>query len=213
MWQRYQKDKDGKKEAEQIANDASIAELMDLDINPGASAAAYQAKRRRLERRDCTEQCYRLAKDSLYPKFGEAAMGKVNSEGKTVLEWMEDKMQVLKGDCKYWTARVWQELWEVFGLKAPINKSLPQPAKDVAPRAELLEKLSVVHAKNPVERSTDPLERFLEHARGLVESEMFGLLVACGESPIVSKAMHDRCFVAVLKYMGRNRNDIQRESE
>ena len=144
------------------------------------------------------------------PKFGEAVMGKVNSEGLKVLEWMERKLQSLKSDSKYWTSKHWDELWTEFKLTSPISSKLaPPPAGDKPPSDELLEKLAVIHSKNPADRSAVPLERYLDNLETQMSaSEMYGVLAACGESPVVAKHLHDICFLAILSYIGRRTSSI-----
>jgi hypothetical protein len=163
-----------------------------------------KGKRIRIDRRDVEQQCKRLCEDALYPRFGKSVTSKVNKKGQTVWAWMMDKLNVLQESGKYWTSKITLDLCKEYDLLDDIGKRLPKPEVCEPPRPELLEMLALVHAKNPVDRSSGPLERFLENVvPALTECESFGILSACGESPVVSKLLHQRSFLAMLTYMGR----------
>jgi hypothetical protein len=163
------------------------------------------SKRRRSNRRDVEGQAVRLARKFLVPKFGQAIMGKVNKQGEKILAVIQDKLVELQISNKYWTNQHWMDVYEAFELAVPIaNKLAKPPESDEPPRDELLEKLGMIHAKNPAERSAEPLEMYLMHLEtDLTQREMFGVLVACGESPIVARSCHFRCYMAIASYMGR----------
>jgi hypothetical protein len=185
---------------------ASAASAVDDEENVNdAMTPGSASKRRRSNRRDVRDQAVRLAKQFLVPKFGQAVMGKVNKIGEEILQVIQDKLVELKGFNKYWTNQHWMELYVSFELTVPIaNKLAKPPDSDDPPSDDVLEKLAIIHAKNPADRSIEPFEMYLLHLEtDLTAREMFGILVACGESPIVVRVSHQRCYIAVLQYMGR----------
>jgi hypothetical protein len=189
-------------EARRKIDASPVQEHYDLD---DAMTPTNSSKRKRTNRRDVEGQAVRLAKLFLVPKFGQAIMGKVNKDGEKLLMVIQEKLVDLQLSNKYWTNQHWMEVYESFDLAVPIaNKLAKPPDTDEPPRDELLEKLAVIHAKNPAERSGEPLEMYLMHLEtDLSHREMFGVLVACGESPIVTRACHFRCYMAIVSYMGR----------
>ena len=69
---------------------------------------------------------------------------------------------------------------------------------------ELLEKIGIAHSDNPASRSVEPLERFLDECGDLSYVEMYGILQAAMEGPLVIRASSIRMLVSVLRYIGRN---------
>jgi hypothetical protein len=174
-----------------------------------AVVASDDPKRRRLIRRDTEEQCMRLIKVQLQPLFGKAVVGKVSKSGIGVIEYMMNILRELKGDGKYWTSKQWQDLYVEFELAVKIEDKLENPSVEEPVRDSLLVALQAPYAKNPAERSAEPVERFLETCPNLNMTEIYGLFIACAESPIVNKTVHAKLFVAIAKYFARTYTDTK----
>ena len=86
--------------------------------------------------------------------------------------------------------KFWSRLIGEFDLEVEcIADRLPAPPEDsAAPSEEFMEKLGYVHADNPATRSTEPLERHLDHCGKLSYIELYGLISACMGSPKVLKS-------------------------
>jgi len=166
-------------------------------------------KRRRLIRRDTEEQCMRLIKVQLQPLFGKAVVGKVGKSGIGVIEYMMNILRELKGESKYWTSKQWQDLYVEFDLAVKIEDKLDNPSVEEPVRDSLIVALKAPYSKNPAERSAEPVERFLETCPNLNMTEIYGLFIACAESPIVNKTVHAKLFVAIAKYFARTYTDTQ----
>jgi hypothetical protein len=174
-----------------------------------AVIASEDPKRRRLIRRDTEEQCMRLIKVQLQPLFGKAVVGKVSKSGIGVIEYMMNILRELKCDGKYWTSKQWQDLYVEFELALKIEDKLDNPSLEEPVRDSLLVALQAPYAKNPAERSAEPVERFLETCPNLNMTEIYGLFIACAESPIVNKNVHAKLFVAIAKYFARTYTDTK----
>jgi hypothetical protein len=164
-------------------------------------------KRRRLIRRDTEEQCMRLIKNQLQPLFGNAVVGKIGKSGIGVVEYMMNMLRELKGESKYWTSKQWQDLYVEFDLAVKIEDKLDNPSAEEPVRDSLIVALKAPYSKNPAERSSEPVERFLETCPNLNMTEIYGLLIACAESPIVTKTIHAKLFVSIAKYFARTYTD------
>jgi hypothetical protein len=163
-----------------------------------------QVKRRRLQRRHTEEQVKRLVKVNLEPKFGKQVLAKVGKSGVGMFEYMCDVLRDLKGSDAYWTSANWVALYSEFGLQVSLEDKLEDPPlTDGCPSEALTYALSVAHSPNPADRSSEKVERFLENCEALNQTEVYGMLIACSESPVISKALHAKLFVAIAKFFAR----------
>ena len=165
--------------------------------------AALDSKRRRLSRRDSEDQVKRLLDKNLIPKFGKEVVGKLGLSDLSVFEWMLVELRQLKADKKYWTSLTWQKLYKEFGLILSVEDSLDAPCGPANVDQGLFDALKGPHTRNCAERTAETVERYLESCKKLNMHELNGLLVSCGESPVVTKLMHSRLYVAIGKYFSR----------
>ena len=121
-----------------------------------------------------------------------------------MFEYMSEVLRSLKGSNAYWTSGHWQKLYIEFGLQASLEECLEAPpSTDACPSEALTFALGVAHSPNPADRSADKVERFLENCEELNQTEVYGMLIACMESPVISKSLHAKLFVAIAKIFAR----------
>ncbi len=63
--------------------------------------------------------------------------------------------------------------------------------------------LQACHNENPAQRSTVPLERFLEHTPVLNRRSVFGLLKLAMEGPTLTRSAAIRVQVSICKFFSR----------
>ena len=116
---------------------------------------------------------------------------------------MKLQLKLIKKNRKYWCAKNWVALYASFSLNSNPSDNLPEPAEDLKPTSDFLEALGPSHDDNPAARTTDPIERYLEHCDNLNEAEFTGLLQASQESAMITKLCGNKMQIACLKFIAR----------
>ena len=105
-----------------------------------------------------------------------------NAAGERPVDWVEAEMIRNKATHQKIKTSFWLALEKEFNLATttahPLDR-LPEPTEAEAVSKELFDAIQQTVNKNPGSRKVGPFASFLEYNRGLSESEIYGMLVAC----------------------------------
>ena len=186
-------------------DEPDLADILDEDFQV-ACLEDSGTKRRKLGRRDTEDSASRAIEERLLKFYSKATIeGATNKKGCRIHDVVSQQIRLNRSDKKNLTSRFWDSIICDFGLKVScVTDQLPDPeGDDLAVSTEVLEKLGSAHCDNPAQRSTEPLERFLDHATELSYAEVYGILCASMESQKILRAASTRMLMAVLKYIAR----------
>ena len=164
------------------------------------------AKRRRLGRRDTEDSASRAIEERLLKFYSKATIeGATNKKGSRIHDVVSEQIRSNRSEKKNLTSRFWDSVICDFGLKACcVTDQLPDPeGDDLSVSTDVLEKLGSAHCDNPAQRSTEPLERFLDHCADLSYAELKGIMCASMESQKIVRAASTRMLMAALTYIAR----------
>ena len=160
-------------------------------------------KRRQLCRRSSDEKVDRALQDRLAHLPEPVWRNKINAAGLTLPVYTKRLMKGLHTDNKRLSTKHWADMFTEFGLSDNASDSLAEPTEQGEIDRELLNAISVAQSGNPVGTPSSQLERYLERCRTLSRQELYGLLHAVMEGPMLARAVAVRCQAAVLKYLAR----------
>lgn len=98
-----------------------------------------------------------------------------------------------------------------FRLATVVSDMIPEPEEQLPIDKHLQKAVETAHAKNPIHRRIEPLERFLAFCGKLNKCEVYLTIQATFESSAIMKSAHDKLLIALLKYIDRvdQWNEIQ----
>lgn len=99
--------------------------------------------------------------------------------------------------------RFWSDTYSRFALNDSPAADLADPPDEEIVDQHLIEVLAVANNGNPAGNPGAPFERLLEHCARFNRRSLFGMCHATCESPSMSRAVAQRCQVAILKYVAR----------
>lgn len=147
----------------------------------------------------------RALQNRLARRFSPALIeGAVNDKGQRIRDVVAEQSRMNRNQKKKLTSSFWAHLITSFKLSADaICDSLPGPQPGESIPEELLEKLGMVHADNSASRTTEPLERSMDHVAELRYIELYGIVKASMEGPKVTRSASTRLLLSALKYIAR----------
>jgi hypothetical protein len=160
-------------------------------------------KRRRLCRRGSDEQVERCLLQRFAHLPPSAWQNKTDPLGRTVRQVVKDGLKAVAGSKGRLSTKFWIALHEAFGLGDSVADGLAEPSMDEPVCEVLLAALQVCHHENPAQRTTVPLERFLDHTPVLNRRSVFGLLKLAMEGPTMTRAAAIKVQVSICKCFAR----------
>jgi hypothetical protein len=154
------------------------------------------SERRKLRKRDSSEQAHRVLTARLAGVSETVIEHKLNASGETMIEVTKKAMKQAKHSQEYLATEFWTDLDDAFNIFSHSLDCLPD-----APDNEIIQDENC-HSKNRATRNTKELQRFLEYASPLNESELMTVLNASVRGLIVSPKMEREMRHALLKHMG-----------
>jgi hypothetical protein len=127
---------------------------------------------------------------------------KLNASGETMIEVTKNAMKLAKHSQEYLATEFWTDLDDAFNIFSHTLDCLPDAPDDEIIQDELFTAMANCHSKNRATRNTKELQRFLEYASPLNESELMTVLNASVRGLIVSPKMEREMRHALLKHMG-----------
>ena len=109
---------------------------------------------------------------------------------------------------KHLSAQFWAAFIARHRLVGTVGQSLPVPKGEESVSKELDASIRLCHHPNPAQKTTARLQRFLQYAPQLNETEFFGLLKASFQSPSLSRQMSVQMLEAGLAFCARTRADL-----
>jgi hypothetical protein len=161
---------------------------------------------RRLGRRDTEDAVDRALNLRLVPHYGKALIsGAVNEKGERMWDVVAAQVRLNRAENGKLNSKFWSKLIGEFKLEVEcVADRLPDPPDDsAAPSDEFMEKLGFVHADNPAARTTEPLERHLDHCGKLTYLELYGLISASMEGTKVLRNASVRLLMKTLEFVAR----------
>ncbi len=142
--------------------------------------------------------------DGHCPVIGVSYATNINRSGQRVHDVVAEQIRENRSSKRKLTSKFWDGVIKDFGLKLTlITDNLPAPDPNETVSHAVFEKLGSAHCDNPAQRTTDPLERFLDSCEVLTYTELFGIISASMEGPKVLRAASTRMFLATLRYIVR----------
>ena len=189
----------------QKADDDAFVEDFFRDDAPLACLEDSGAKRRQVDRRDTDLSASRAIEERLIKHFGKAVIeGATNKSVARIHGVVSMQMRANRSEKKNLASRFWDSIVTDFGLKSIcVTDQLPLADTDESVSTDVFEKLGSAHCDNPAQRSTEPLERFLDHIIDLSYRELHGIICASMESQKIVRAASTRMLLSVLKYIAR----------
>ena len=158
-------------------------------------------------RRSSEDQVERVLESKL-SEYSPAVLAAVRSADgmHTVREYLKTHIKQAYSSDKRLSTRFWVQFFCDFAdLKMTIADKLlpPADADDEPINEELFEAIAAIHHANPARRTCEPLEAFLQHAQVLTKKEMFGLIHASMEGPLISRNVSNKLLTVILAYITR----------
>ena len=186
------------------ASDDLWGTLLAADAESATSTTPHSGGR--LGRRDTEDAVDRALNLRLVPHYGKALIsGAVNEKGERMWDVVAAQVRLNRAENGKLISKYWSKLIGEFKLEVEcVADSLPDPPDDsAAPSDEFMEKLGFVHADNPAARTTEPLERHLDHCGKLTYLELYGLISASMEGPKVLRNASVRLLMKTLEFVAR----------
>jgi len=157
--------------------------------------------RRQLERRDTDEQVERALGKRLNHIPVSRWQGAVDEEGVDFWTFIGRSLKKAHSTGKKLGTKFWAATYERFGLNESAAADLADPPEDEVVDPNLLAVLSVANNGNPAGNPGAPFERYMSHCGTMNRRSFYGMCGATCESPTMSRAVAQRCQVAILKYL------------
>jgi hypothetical protein len=187
-------------------DETDVSDIGGGDVIHASFEDSSGIRRRKLARRDTEDAASRAIEQRLLKYYSKSAVeGATNKKGLRIHDVVSEQIRSNRSDKKNLTSRFWEDVIVEFGLKVVfVTDQLADPAEDGSDvSVDVLEKLGSAHCDNPAHRTTEPLERFLEHCPVLSYAELYGILCASMESQKVLRAASTMMLMAALKYIAR----------
>jgi hypothetical protein len=179
-------------------------ELLGQQIVEDANDESSGRGRKKLRRRDTDGAVERVIEVRLQGRFSEEAInGTTNKVGLSVREYISAGLRENRLSQSYLNTAFWTSFFQEFQLHSRVCDELPDPDGSERPRNELLGKLAHCHDKNPATRTCEPLCNYLNFCSKLNYCELYGLIIGCQETPIVTKSMYRKVMLALLQCIAR----------
>lgn len=173
---------------------------------PVASPTAHPRRvdsRRRLGRRDSDEVANRAVVHRLGHLPSSAWEGLRNLQGLSIRDVVKTELGQKKDKKGRLSTKFWVRVFDEFHLTESLADQLGDPPQGEVVDQNLLEAIATLHAENPVQRRTAPLERLLDYCDEMNRTSLYGLLRAVMESPTLPRGSAMKCQLAVLRYAVR----------
>ena len=173
-----------------------------------SSPASASVSPRKLWRRSSDEQVGRCLKLKLghFPKV--QVEQNVDDDGCTAAQNVKRELSRLKNGKKHLALAFWSGLIKKLKLTGSVAQTIPDPSAEEPVRRELDQALRLCHHANPATRSCARVQRFLQYADSLNETEFCGLLKASYQAPSLSRVMSVQMLEAAMCFCARTRSDL-----
>ena len=170
-------------------------------VTPDGSSAA----RRQLCRRESEEQTQRIMSRKLSHIPKEILDTQENSKGQKAADFILAEVRVKKSLAKKGrlSTKFWFGFWESFDFGSVIGDLLPDNPPDEEVDTYLLDAILQARAENPAERKIEPILRWMEKAKSINQTSLFGVLVAMQEGPCLIHSHAEKIRVGVAELVGR----------
>jgi hypothetical protein len=176
---------------------ASKRSASSIELDEGSSS-----KKRRLRKRDSSEQAFRVLTSRLKGVSESIIQNKKDDEGNTMVDITKIAIRGSKSSQNYLATEFWTCLDDAFNIFATCLDCLPDPPENETIQDELFDSITACHSKNRATRHTRDLALFLQYATALNQSELMTLINSSVRGLIVTPKMEREMRHMIVKHMG-----------